>query len=234
LILVARRADRLDALKQELDRPGLTIHCRKVDLSKEVEVEDLLAWLEMSGLKVNLLVNNAGLGDHGRFEVSDWTRVRQMLAVNISALTRLTHGLLPVLREQPNAAILNVSSIASFVPIPKLSVYAATKAYVTSFSESLRAELRDSRVRVTALCPGPVPTEFGAVAERAVDPDPIPAPDIFKVSAQKVVADALAAVEQDSPRVIPGWFVAFVILLTASLPMFILRLVMREQGRVKR
>ncbi len=231
LVLVARRADRLDALKRELDRPGLTIHVRQADLSVSADVDALLAWLAATGVPVSFLVNNAGLGDHGRFEASDWERVRQMLDVNIGALTKLTHGLLPLLRRQPRAAILNVSSIASLMPIPKMAVYAATKAYVTSFSEALRAELRASGVRVTALCPGPVSTEFGQVAERRHAPDPIPAPEIMKVPAEKVVSDAIKAVEQDRPRVIPGWFVAFLMILTASVPMAILRLAMKKQAK---
>lgn len=231
LILVARRADRLDELKKELNRPGLTIHCRKVDLGSETEVDELISWLDLTGLKVSFLVNNAGLGDHGRFETGDWKRAREIINVNIAALTRLTHALLPGLRAQTRAAILNVSSIASMLPIPKLSVYAATKAYVTSFTEALRAELRGSGVRVTVLCPGPVPTEFGTVAERPVCPEPMPAPEIFQVSAAKVVADGLNAVERDAPRVIPGAFVAFVILLSAAMPMFIMRMVMRQQAK---
>jgi len=231
LILVARRCDRLEALKQELERPGLTIHCRCTDLSDERSVEELISWLTASGLQVNFLVNNAGLGDHGRFESSDWERVRQMLDVNIGALTRLTHSLLPMLKQQPHASILNVSSIAGFMPIPKLAVYAATKAYVTSFSEALRAELRGSGVRVTVLCPGPVSTEFGQVAERLSNPEPMPAPDAFKVPAQKVVSDALWAVERDRARAVPGWFVAFVMCLTALAPMFVLRFAMNKQAR---
>ncbi len=231
LILVARRADRLDALKQELNRPGLTIHCRKADLSSRTDLEELLKWLDCTGVQVNFLVNNAGLGDHGKFEASSWDRVREMLDVNIVALTKLTHALLPVLRKQPRAAILNVSSIASLMPIPKLAVYAATKAYVTSFSEALRAELYSSGVRVVALCPGPVPTEFGRVAERAANPEPMPAPEIFQVSAEKVVSDGLLAVERNCARVVPGWFVAFVMMMAAATPLFILRFAMRQQAK---
>ena len=227
---MARRSDRLEALKQELDRPGLTIHCRKVDLSNRADVEDFLAWLMASGIEVNFLVNNAGLGDHGRFDGADWERIRQILDVNIMSLTKLTHALVPMLRRQPRAAILNVSSIASLIPIPKLAVYAASKAYVTSFSEALRAELYSSGIRVTALCPGPVPTEFGQVAQRSSNPEPMPSPDIFKVSAEKVVADGLEAVERNCPRVIPGWLVATAMLLTALTPIFLLRLAMRQRA----
>ena len=231
LVLVARRMDRLEALRRELDRPGLTIHCQCVDLASPAELDELLAWLSGTGIPVNVLINNAGLGDHGSFGNSDWERVRRMLDVNIGALTKLTHALLPTLRRQPQAAILNVSSVVGFLPMPKLAVYAATKAYVTSFSEALRAELRGSGVRVTTLCPGPVSTEFGKSAARLKDPEPMPAPKIFKVPQQKVVAAALHAVEHDRARVIPGWIVAFVMLLSAMMPMFIMRLAMRSQAK---
>src|ERR1700691_3612404 len=95
VILVARRLDRLEALKGELDRPGLTVHCHAADLGDEVQIEALIAALAASGERVSLLVNNAGLGDHGLFEGSDWARVKAMIDVNITSLTRLTHALLP-------------------------------------------------------------------------------------------------------------------------------------------
>ena len=231
MVLVARRAERLEALKRELERPGLTIHCRQVDLAERAEVEALVEWLASAGVKIDFLVNNAGLGDRGRFENSDWERVRQMLDVNIGALTQLTLALLPTLKAQAGAAILNVSSVASFIPIPKLAVYAATKAYVTSFSEAIRAELRGTGVRVTTLCPGPVHTEFGQVAERATSPDVVSPPDGLRVSAQKVVADALCAVEEDRARIIPGWRVALTMGFLAALPLALLRYGLNRRAR---
>lgn len=229
MVLVARRLDRLEALRQELERPGLTIHLRQVDLSRASERDALLQWLEESGVRVNFLINNAGLGDHGRFERSDQERIRQMLEVNIVALTELTWRLFPTLRCAPEAAILNVSSVVGLTPMPKMAVYAATKAYVNSFTEALRAELRGTGVRVTAVCPGPVPTEFATTAQRQGFPDPVPAPACFKAPPERVVASALRAVELDRARVIPGWFLACVMLLTAAMPMILMRLIMRGQ-----
>lgn len=229
LILVARRLDRLEVLKEELDRPGLTIHCHAADLAEEVQIEALLAALAASGERVTLLINNAGLGDHGFFEESEWSRVEAMLDVNIKALTRLTHAVLPDLVRAGGGAILNVSSIASLLPLPKMAVYAASKAYVTSFSEALRAELRDTGVSVTALCPGPVNTEFFNVAERAGARDAMPAPELFKVPAEEVVAAGLAAVERDRARVIPGWFVCVVMTIASLVPIFLLRLFLTER-----
>lgn len=231
LILVARRRERLETLKEELDRPGLTIHCHAADVADEVQIEALLAALAASGERVSLLINNAGLGDHGLFENSDWTRVEAMLDVNIKALTRLTHAVLPDLVRAGRGAILNVSSIASLLPLPKMAIYAASKAYVTSFSEALRAELRGTGVSVTALCPGPVNTEFFNIAERVDSRESMPAPEIFKVSAEEVVATALHAVEHDRARVIPGWLVCIIMTIASLVPIFILRLFIAQRRR---
>lgn len=229
LILVARRIERLEKLKRELDRPGLTIHIHAADLADEVQTEAFLASLAASGERVSLLINNAGLGDHGFFEQSDWGRVKSMLDVNIKALTRLTHAILPDLVRVGRGAILNVSSIASLLPLPKMAVYAATKAYVTSFSEALRAELRDTGVTVTALCPGPVDTEFFDIAERPASGENAPAPEFFKVTIPEVVRDGLHAVANDRARVIPGWQVWALMSLTALVPIFILRLFLSQR-----
>lgn len=120
-------------------------------------------------------------------------------------------------------AILNVSSIASLLPVPRMAVYAATKAYVTSFSEALRAELRGTNVSVTALCPGPVETEFSLIAGRPNSTETMPAPDFFKVPAAQVAREALAAVEQDRARIIPGWLVCIVMTVASLMPIFVLR-----------
>jgi short-subunit dehydrogenase len=156
-----------------------------------------------------------------------------MLDVNIKALTRLTHAVLPDLVRAGRGAILNVSSIASLLPLPKMAVYAASKAYVTSFSEALRAELRGTGVSVTALCPGPVNTEFFNIAERAASREAMPAPELFKVSAEEVVAAGLSAVERDRARVIPGWFVCIIMTIASLVPIFILRffITQRRAGR---
>ncbi|MEA3209270.1 MAG: uncharacterized protein QOE70_2327 [Chthoniobacter sp.] len=231
LILVARRLERLEKLKADLSRPGLTVHCHAADLADEVQTEALLAALAASGEHVSLLINNAGVGDHGFFEDSDWTRVQSMLDVNIRALTRLTHALLPDLVQAGRGAILNVSSIASLLPLPKMAVYAASKAYVTSFSEALRGELRDTGVSVTAVCPGPVNTEFFGIAERPESGERMPAPEFFKVPAEQVAHEALAAVARDRARIIPGWFVAIVMTLAALVPIFVLRLFLSQRRR---
>ena len=143
MVLVARRNDRLEALELELKivNPRLEVFCRQLDLRDQTELERFCDWLDESGLSVDLLVNNAGLGDRGAFIDGEWARLHAMLQVNVAALTYLTYRTLPGMLKSGCGAILNVSSAASFLPVPNLAVYAATKAYVTSFSEALRAEL---------------------------------------------------------------------------------------------
>ena len=229
LVLVARRRERLEELRDELTKrdPNLNVHIREADLSDERAVVDLVEWLEREKIAIDLLINNAGLGDRGAFATSQTKRVKEMMAVNVVALTLLTRLLLPPMIERKRGAILNVSSSAGFLPIGGLAVYAATKAYVTSFSEAIRAELRGTGVTVTALCPGPVHTEFNEVARRASSRKESSGPPIAYVSVEEVVRDALDAVAHDRPIVIPGFVMKLGMFLVRLTPMPLLRLVSR-------
>jgi short-subunit dehydrogenase len=231
IILAARRLDRLQALAAVIARPGLAVHCLTVDLGSEDATQRFLSELAALGPKIDFLINNAGLGDHGLFEESEWMRAQAMIEVNIRALTQVTHAVLRDLILSRRGAILNVSSIASLLPLPQMAVYGATKAYVTSFSEALRAELRGTGVSVTALCPGPVDTEFFVVAERANSDGSQAAPESFKIPAEQVVREGLAAVENDRARVIPGWLVFLTMTVAASVPLFVLRFFLNRRGR---
>lgn len=232
LILVARRLDRLEALRDELQaaHPHLTVSIYGADLGCEEQRGRLAQWLETEDLKVDFLVNNAGLGDRGPFASSDWDRVKAMIDVNIAALTHLTHLLLPSMAEGGRAAILNVSSVAGFFPLPNMAVYSATKAYVTSLSEALAIELRPRGITVTALCPGPVPTEFFDVARRPEDEEDaahyetMPA---FVVSPAEAVRAGLAAVAQDRARVIPGPLLCAAVSVALLIPFFFVREILR-------
>lgn len=232
LILVARRVDRLEALKDELQglHKHLTIHIYGADLGDEGQRQALAAWLPEQRLKVDFLINNAGLGDRGTFETSDWGKVKSMLDVNIAALTHLTHLLLPAMTLGGRAAILNVSSVASFFPLPNMAVYSATKAYVTSFSEALAIELRPRGITVTALCPGPVPTEFFTVARRSDDISAeahIESMPAFVVSPQEAVRVGLEAVMKDRPRVVPNPLLCVAVAAALVVPFFITREILR-------
>ncbi|MGH8046454.1 MAG: SDR family NAD(P)-dependent oxidoreductase, partial [Chthoniobacterales bacterium] len=136
-------------------------------------------------------------------------------------------------RDAGRSAILNVSSVASFFPLPNMAVYAATKAYVTSFTEALRMELRDTGVSVTAVCPGPVRTEFFDVATRAGEEDQAAhyeSMPIFRVTPADAVRAGLTAVARDRARVVPGPILAAAVAVAALVPFFIVRQIL-QAGR---
>lgn len=226
LILVARREDRLRQLEGDLRAtyPHLQVYWKVVDLAEETQVKGLVAWLREGDFPVSILVNNAGFGDYGAFADAPWEKLDAMIKLNIGSLTALTHALLPTLRRQAFAHVMNVSSVASFIPLPNFAVYAATKAYVTSFSEALRHELRHTTVGVTSLCPGPVATEFGEVAYRSGDPNERASPGSLYVPVEQVVHDALVGMVRNRARVVPGLKVALFMGFMALLPIAIVRL----------
>lgn len=231
LILVGRREDRLASLANSLriGFPCLVVEALPVDLAKSAERERLASWIIREEIQLNLLINNAGLGDLGPFDSADWKRIVPVLEVNVAALTHLTHLLLPLLRSRSAAGILNVSSIAGFFPLPGMAVYAATKAYVTSFSEALRMELAPEGISVTALCPGPVPTEFFEVASR--DGERIRAMErshpALATPPDSVVREALQGLERDKPGVIPNMLLALLVKGVRLLPFPVIRTAIR-------
>lgn len=228
LVLVARREQRLTELRAELlnRNAQLIVQTRVVDLSDKSQIDGLVRWLEQNKIEVDFLINNAGLGDYGTVATSDIERDNRIIQVNIAALTFLTRQLLPWMIERKRGAILNVSSSAGFLPIPGMAVYAASKAFVNSFTEALRAELHNTGVSVTALCPGPVHTEFGDAAKRPGG-QPETGPEFIYVSVEQTARDALAAIESDKPLVIPGFFMKMAMFLVRIMPMPIMRLAWR-------
>jgi short-subunit dehydrogenase len=164
LALVARRADRLAALADEITAGGgaapIVIVC---DLEQPDAAESIATALAAEGVEVEYVVNNAGFGLFGRAIELDRAEQLSIIAVNIRAMTDLSLRFSDQLIRN-RGGILNVGSIAGFLPGPGMAVYYASKAYVLSFSEALRCELAPRGVRVTALCPGPVPSEFQARA----------------------------------------------------------------------
>jgi short-subunit dehydrogenase len=232
LVLVARRKVRLEELRAELlqRHSPLRVEIRPTDLSKHESIDELLAWAATQKPTIDVLINNAGLGDLGAFVSGDPERIDQMMLVNMVALTRLTRGLLPAMIAQKRGAVLNVSSSASFLPIPNFAVYAATKAYVTSFSDALRSELRGTGVSVTALCPGPVRTEFTEVARRSSSAV-VPAPELAHVPVEEVVTAALHGLERNRPIVIPGALMKFGMALVRLTPLAVLRFATRLSAK---
>lgn len=161
LVLVARGTQAMGELAATLHtRHGVESRVVGLDLSAPDAVDRLVEELERAGAVVDVLVNNAGFADYGEFAGSDPVKQQEMLQVNVVALTLLTRALLPGMLARGRGRVLNVASIAAFLPGPLMSVYYASKAYVLSFSEALAEEVRASGVTVTALCPGPVVTGF--------------------------------------------------------------------------
>ncbi len=232
LVLVARRAGRLEELAGRLGRehPALEVRTFAADLVDSRDRERLIAWLAKERLIPDLLVNNAGMGDYGEVTTADWPKLEKMIRLNVEALTWLTHAVVPAMIRAGGGAILNVSSLASVLPIPDFAVYAASKAYVTSFSEALRLEVRDHGIHVTALCPGPVHTEFGETARRP-DGGGGPLNEAFYVDCRLVVAEGLAGLRRNRPRVYPGWKIAGAALVLSLLPMVAVRGLMGRRPR---
>jgi len=203
MLLVARRRDRLEELKEQLVRanPALIIEIAERDLSDLSQTNELAQ--SLAAKRIDFLINNAGLGDIGSFAAAEPERVLAQVQVNVLALTALTRSVLPAMLTQRRGAILNVSSSAGFMPMAGFAVYAATKAYVTSFSEAIRAETRGRGISVTTLCPGPVHTEFTKVADREGKMLRLGS-EIFHVPVERVARAALRAVERDRPLLIPG------------------------------
>lgn len=227
MVLVARRESPMLQLADELrsTTPELVIHCLSVDLTVGSEREQFFADLTAQGLLPDLLVNNAGMGDFGDFSNAEWLKLNAMMQLNMTALTHLCHLALPKMVAKGQGAIINVSSLASVLPIPDFSVYAATKAYVSSFSEALRLELREFAIPVLAVCPGPVHTGFGKVAMRNAAENGLPSREGFYTTPERVVSDSLRALSNDRARVYPGWKIALLAAGISVLPMAIIRAV---------
>jgi hypothetical protein len=196
LALVARRRERLEALKAEL---GGDVHIFAADLALPGAAASLIAELAAEGLSVGTLINNAGFGLAGRFADRPLDRQREMIDLNVRTLTELCHLVLPAMRAAGKGAILNVASTAAFQPGPNMAVYYASKAYVLSFTEALHHEMKGTGIKVSALCPGPTTSEFSDVAESHS-----PTLERMKMPAAPVVAAGLAGLDANKAVVIPG------------------------------
>ena len=159
LIITARRQERLSALAAEL-APQSRVDVLPADLAKAKGPARLIEAVATLGYPVDVLVNNAGVMSSEPFAQASSADVRNLINLNVRALTQLTHAFLPDMISRGRGRILNVASVAAFQPVPGLAVYAASKAFVLSLTESLSEELQGTGVTVTALCPGPTKTEM--------------------------------------------------------------------------
>ena len=165
LVLVARSVSKLNEMAKEIAiKYGVKVDVIALDLSENESAKKVFAYCEQHNLKVDYLVNNAGFGDFGFFAQSNWDKQLQMINLNITTLTHLTHLFLPSMIKNKYGRIMNVASTAAFQPGPTMSVYYATKAFVLHFSEAIANELEGSGVTVTALCPGATQSGFQLAA----------------------------------------------------------------------
>jgi len=204
LIVVARRVAELEALAERCRRDhGVRVHVRPSDLLELDAPSKLAQQLHDDGLEVDVLVNNAGLMDMGGFAQIDVDRHERLLQLNVVVLTSLTWRILPTMIERGHGRILNVSSASAFQPVPSLALYAASKAFVLSLSESLSEELRGTGVTVTALCPGLTKTEM---LDRAQEQHSIvrSVPGLFVSDVRDVARQGVEACLAGKAVVVPG------------------------------
>lgn len=218
LVLVARSQEKLHQLAEKLQKKyNIQVEMIVKDLTESNATADVFDITKNQGLTIDLLINNAGFGDYGDFAERDGERQIKMIQLNVLALVDLTHKFLPLMRQRRSGSIINVSSIAAFQPIPYLSVYAASKAFVLSFSEALWAENRDYGVRVLVVCPGPTESNFFTEAS-------FPSSFTGKTSKistpEEVVNDALNALAKGDSTVISGGVLSKII---TNMPRFLPR-----------
>ena len=226
LVLVARSADRLEALADDLRaRHRVTVTTLPADLSLPAEVSRVAA--HAATTQIDVLVNNAGFGTYGTFADLDAGREHDEIMVNAVAAVDLAHAVLPGMLGRRRGGIITVASAASFQPSPHQAVYGATKAFALAFSEALWAETRGTGVRILALCPGPVATGYftalgdqdattSVIYRRMADP-------------ADVVKTALRAFDRDTMTVVPGLRTSF---LAQSYRFFPRTLVARMTGKM--
>ena len=160
LILVARDEGKLETAKNELSKYNVEVKILSLDLSKSEDIQSLFNYVEMNKLNVDILVNNAGIGTFGDFSEIEWVKEEALIDINIKVLTKLTKYFLPKIIECKNGGILNVASTAAFCSGPRMAAYYASKAYVLNLTEAIYEECKDSGIRISCLCPGPVKTTF--------------------------------------------------------------------------
>ncbi|MFC3691860.1 SDR family NAD(P)-dependent oxidoreductase [Chenggangzhangella methanolivorans] len=230
IILTARRADRLKALAKEFwDKHAIEAAVAPADLAKPDGAKELAIAIGRKGLVVDVLVNNAGFGLRGDFAKLPLDRQLAMVQVNVTAPTALAGLFLPGMLARGKGGILNVASLAAFQAGPEMAVYYASKAYLLSLSEALHEEAKSKNVTVTALCPGPVPTEFGEVAKMGDAA-------LFKtgvVSAEDVAKAGFEGFQAGEAIVIPGALPKLGAFGTRFIPRGVSRRLAHELQRVK-
>jgi short-subunit dehydrogenase len=201
LTLVARREDRLTALAEEIEtKRHVRTDVIACDVSDQAARERMIAEIRARGLEVSVLINNAGFGSAGQFQDLDLANELLMVRTNIEAVVHLCGEYVPAMVERGDGAVMNVASTAAFQPLARQATYSASKAFVLAFTEALSSDLKDSGVTATALCPGPVRTEF-------TDQHPgfdVSSPDFVWMSSEECARTAVKGLERGKRVVVPG------------------------------
>lgn len=230
LFLTGRRLEALEAVKAECLalNPRLTVHLSTADIATDEGRGSLLESVRSSGIRPNLLINNAGMGDYGTVVTAEAAKLRAQMDLNMTAPVLLTHAFLPLLQRP--GGIINISSLAGTLPMPAMAVYAASKAFVTSFSEALAVELEPQGIAVTCVCPGPTPTQFSKTARRPDGEDTDrDGQDFLRIPPAQVVSEGLEALRSGQACVYPGLGVKIASRLFWHLPRFLLRALLRRR-----
>src|SRR3954451_24304831 len=197
LILVARRADRLREMAARIaDEHNVRVEWIAADLPDAPRRDGLPAEVAERGRVVDLLVNDAGMGTSGYFHELPIATEIQLVRLNVEAMVALCGAFLPGMVERGSGRVLNVASVSGFMPVPQQATYSASKAFALTFTEALTIDLHGTGVTATALCPGPVKTDFGGIIEGL--------PDALYVEPERVAREAIDGLEQGRLEVVPG------------------------------
>lgn len=235
LAIVARRAERLEALAEELraSNPSLTVCVAPCDLTDQAATEAMVTKVEAELGPVDVLINNAGFGYGVLFERSSWDKTQRMITLNVDALVWLTWRLVPGMVERGRGGVLNVSSGLGLQWVPGYAAYGATKYFVTGFTESLRSELHGTGVAASQVCPGPVDTEYLDVAGNAYGEGDPPG-GAMSLSAEQCAAKSLAAFERGRAIILPGFLYRLTMWISAISPRWLTRFAMRGLAKKAR
>ena len=234
LVLVARREKELNTIKKKCEQQS-NAHVKILvkDLTHPKAPEEIYHELKRENIQIDILINNAGFGEYGSFYKTSWEKEAAMIQVNITALTALTKLFGQDMIQRKSGTIMNVSSVAAFLPGPLMSVYYATKAYVLSLSEALANDLQGTGVKVIALCPGMTKTGFqdaAGFAEKAENEERM-------ISAEEVAAYGFNVIQKGKPVIaIPGLKNKIIARLGWTLPRTVLAKIIRsvQSGREKK
>ena len=219
LLLIARSTDKLKTICSELEKEfAIKADYLSVDLSNPLATQTVVEWLHTKSYAVDTLVNNAGYGLWGRVDATPADQLNNMMQLNMNTVVNMCHAMLPELKKQPKAYIMNIASTAAYQAVPTLATYAASKAFVVLFTRGLRRELKDSNISVTCVSPGATTTNFidragmEAMKERA---------EKFSMAPEAVAAIAVNGMLKGKAEVLPGFTNWFSVQLTYFVPKFI-------------